>query len=131
MKNFFCFFILITLISCNERSENETISNTELIGSWNWVKSTGGISGTTETSISSNKVLKLVFTNSKMKIFENGNLSAEFNYEIQVKESIQGGSRPMLIYTPNKPNQTFIVQGAKLYLNDKCYDCFDSEYNRE
>ena len=131
MKTIFYFLLLVFCISCRDNADNETVSNKELIGSWTWLKSSGGISGGTETPASTQKSVELTFTNSTLKIYENGVLMNEYSYEIQEKVSIRGGIKALLIFTPEKPAQNFTVEGNTLYLGDECYDCFNSEYERK
>jgi len=131
MKNLIYIFSLFLIFSCKDDNDNPTLSNQDLIGSWTWKKSTGGIDGRTETPESTSKTIKLVISNDAVKIYENGNLKSESNYKLQIKESIDGGNKPMLIYSQSKPSQNFKISGNKLYLNDECLDCFNSEYEKE
>ena len=131
MKNLIYIFTLFFIFSCRDDNDNETLSNQDLIGNWTWKKSTGGINGITETPESTNKTINLVISNDAVKIYENGNLTSENNYNLQIKESIQGGNKPMLIYSPYKPSQNYQINGNKLYLNDECNDCYNSEYEKE
>lgn len=131
MKLYIYIFTLFFIFSCKNDNEIETLSNKELIGNWIWKKSIGGIGGTTETPESTGKTIKLVISNEVVKIYENGNLISENNYNLQIKESIQGGNKPMLIYSSYKPSQNYQINGNKLYLNDECYDCYNSEYEKE
>lgn len=129
MKPLFYFLIVLFVLSCRNDG-NETVSNKDLIGNWTWIKSTGGIDGSTQTPESTSKTVQLVITDSTVKIYENEDLISENSYEIQMKESVLGGNKPILIYDSDKTSQSFSVQGTKLYLNDECYDCYSSEYEK-
>jgi hypothetical protein len=121
------FLILISfLISCERNSENSTSEN--LIAKWNWIKSSGGIDGKVETPSSTGKNIVLEFSQNKVKVFENGILKSEKNYNIQTKTSIMGGQKQMLIYDPYQPDQSFLIENNKLFLSDECNDCYQSEY---
>ena len=121
------FLILISfLISCERNSENSTSEN--LIAKWNWIKSSGGIDGKVETPSSTGKNIVLEFSQNKVKVYENGILKSEKNYNIQTKTSIMGGQKQMLIYDPYQPDQSFLIENNKLFLSDECNDCYQYEY---
>lgn len=121
------FLILISfLFSCERNSENSNSEN--LIAKWNWIKSSGGIDGKVETPSSTGKNIMLEFSQNKVKVYENGILKSEKNYNIQIKNSIMGGQKQMLIYDPYQPDQSFLIENNKLFLSDECYDCYQSEY---
>ena len=61
-------------------------AQTLILGTWNWVKTTYTIRGTgttIETPYSTEKVLTYKFTDNKVQILENNNLTEEF-YEIKL-----------------------------------------------
>lgn len=124
------FLILISfLFSCERNSENSNSEN--LIAKWNWIKSSGGIDGKVETPSSTGKNIMLEFSQNKVKVYENGILKSEKNYNIQIKNSIMGGQKQMLIYDPYQPDQSFLIENNKLFLSDECYDCYQSEYIKQ
>ena len=71
MKNLILTFCISTILilSCDQ---NDDISQElQLIGTWNWVESSGGIDGRTETPISTGNTMKIEFSsNSVKKIFK-------------------------------------------------------------
>jgi hypothetical protein len=131
MKNLIFIFIAILFLSCEKN--NDSLSNWNLIGQWNWVKSSGGIAGMTYTPNSTGKNRVLEFSATTLKIYENGLLTAETSYSIQIKKSTNNLSESILVYAkPFMISQAFVLESNKLYLNDyECNDCFASEYSRK
>jgi hypothetical protein len=131
MKKFLIYGALIfTFLSCSNNSES-IINQKSIIGKWVWTKSSGGISGGTLTPSSTGKSIVIEISNLEVKILENGNVSSNNPYVIETKESIFGGQRQMMVYALGKPSQSFSVVGDKLFLNDECYDCYQSEYVKQ
>lgn len=122
------FLILISfLFSCERDIENSE----NLIGKWNWVKSTSGFEGIVETPSSTGKNIAIEFSRSKVKIYENGILESEKNYKIQTKKSEVGGKRRVIVYDPYQTDQSFFIENNTLILSDECLDCLYHEYVRE
>jgi hypothetical protein len=131
MKKLLIYGVLIfTFFSCSNNSES-IINQKSIIGKWVWTKSSGGISGGTLTPSSSGKSIVIEISNLEVKILENGNVSSNNPYSIETKESIFGGQRQMMVYALGKPSQSFSIVGDKLFLNDECYDCYQSEYVKQ
>lgn len=127
MKHLIFLIVLIGLISC--KKDREEPSRVALAGKWQWVRSTGGIAGATSTPASTGFNMTFEFTGSRLKIFRNSSLISEWRYHI---EEIQtpSGSDLVLKYEPYKPEQSPIINGNKLFLSDRCDDCYSSEYTR-
>lgn len=102
----------------------------QVLGNWEWIQSSGGIAGTTETPDSTGNSIMLEITRTAIKQFINGTLSFETGYSIKSQEStIFGGIRNMIIYE-NGFKQSFERVGNKLFLSGECNDCFLSEYEK-
>ncbi|MEO8240395.1 MAG: hypothetical protein ABI576_19985 [Flavobacterium sp.] len=121
----YVFITLLLLLSC----DNDDSAEKSLNGKWNWISSSGGIVGKITTPTSENKTIVLEFYNSTLKKYENGNLISENTFSVETRESIMGGKRKMIVIE-GSVNITFEIVGDKLYLNDECYDCYQSEYDR-
>ncbi|MEN2398569.1 lipoprotein [Flavobacterium sp. MC2016-06] len=121
----YLFFTLLLLTSCNA----DEAALKSLNGRWNWVNSSGGIAGTTNTPQSTNKTIVLEFKDFTKKTYVNDKLTDEVTFTIETRESIMGGNRKMIIITGGV-TQTFVIEGNRLYLSDECYDCFQSSYKR-
>lgn len=53
------FFVLISLFLLNSCRGNDDLDTKNLVGNWEWVSSSGGISGQTETPTSTGKTITL------------------------------------------------------------------------
>ena len=128
MKKIAFIFILLSLISCSTSAD---ISSQNLLnGKWSWVSSSGGFIGKTITPKSENKSVVIQFSKSVIKRYENGKLVSENTFTIDNQASIYGGERKMIILEDNSRKQSFEIKDNKLFLNDECNDCYQSEYVR-
>ncbi len=66
MKNFIFISIIILFLGCSE--EDDTTIQSQLIGKWKWVESSGGIAGTTENPQSTGKDITVEFTSNTKKL---------------------------------------------------------------
>jgi len=132
MKNVLLLFLFVLLASCSSENSNVTASK-KLEGKWNWIQSTGGIAGTTNTPQSSNQVIYIEFSGNSFKKYINGKLSADHTFIIKTDKSIFGGERQMIV-NDNPityfPPMSYEIDGNKLSLSEECYDCFGSQYER-
>ena len=129
MKNYlFLLFIGALFLNCSNDDESSTKS--QLIGQWNWVESSGGILGRTETPESTGKIIKLEFSNNSIKRFVNGNLESESKYSIK-SEDYYGEQREIITYEEYPINQIIGLNENYLILYDMCDDCFQNEYVKE
>ncbi|NGY38519.1 hypothetical protein FQU23_013490 [Flavobacterium sp. XN-5] len=120
--------VLFSIISCS--SESSSTKNNSIIGKWNWVESSGGIDGRTETPKSTGKTIQLEISNSKIKKYVDEALVSETAYTIQTGTSIFGGEKKLIVYE-NDWKQSFSRADNQLFLNDECYDCFQNKYVKE
>ncbi|RUT69957.1 hypothetical protein D0817_12240 [Flavobacterium cupreum] len=122
-------FVLFQLLSCSSSSNMLATSENSLNGKWNWVSSTGGFIGSTITPASEKKTMTIEISNSTIKRYENGKLLSENTFEIKNLHSIYGDNKKMIVIE-DRPNQSFEIKDNKLFLNDECNDCYQSEYVR-
>ncbi|QSB28553.1 hypothetical protein [Flavobacterium sp. CLA17] len=73
--------------------------------------------------------MTIEISNSTIKKYENGNLLSENTFSIQTQNSIYGDNKKMIVIE-NRTSQSFEIKDNKLYLNDECHDCYQSEYVR-
>ncbi|MGL2993119.1 hypothetical protein [Flavobacterium sp. TSSA_36] len=131
MKNLILVLVTIFLISCNNDREIE--KSKSIVGKWKWIESSGGIDGRIENPITTGRSIVLEFTESTIKTYENGLLTSEGNYQIQLQNSILGGQREMIIITtdPKQFKRSYEIVTNNLYLRDECFDCFQSKYIKQ
>jgi hypothetical protein len=89
-KTYLLVLFLLTpfVFSCNKDQDTSNLNS--INGTWRWLESTGGIVGETQTPASSGKIINLQISNTQVKKYENGNLTSENSYTIQVLPSIFG-----------------------------------------
>lgn len=127
MKKIFLYLLILgTLASCSKKDNFQ--ASTDLLGTWNWVKSTGGISGTVETPESTGNQITLEITEDTYKKFVNGNLEIEQSYVIVKGQSIWTPVISDLIILEDDSKLSVDISGDKLILYEECYDCFQNEY---
>ncbi|MEO8532119.1 MAG: hypothetical protein ABI441_00140 [Flavobacterium sp.] len=129
MKNIAFILISFLFFSCSSTNTVDASNQNSLNGKWNWISSTGGFIGSTVTPASEKKTMTIEISNSTIKRYENGKLLSENTFSIKTGNSIYGDNKKMIV-VENLPNQSFEVKDNKLYLNDECNDCYQSEYVR-
>ncbi|PXY46101.1 hypothetical protein [Flavobacterium hydrophilum] len=137
MKKFTLLLIFAALISCSN-DDNDLSSKNNLKGKWNWIITTGGITGGSQTPETTKQTKVIEFSGNTLKTYINGTLSETQKFSIKTRQSPDGGSRKVIVINPGDAytNQVYIIDryfeiiGKKLYLTDECADCYRSEYER-
>ena len=123
------FFVGI-FFSCSVEVE-EKVFEPEMFGRWEWVKSTGGIDGRTETPASTGEQITIEFLIGTYKKYVDGKLAEEMTYKIDVGESMISGENSVIIIYQNGWKQSVEFENDNLILQDECSDCFRNEYTLE
>lgn len=136
MKKYFLLFILAALTSC-DNDENDLSSKNNLKGRWNWMITSGGFGGGSQTPETLNQTVVIEFSGNSLKRYINGNLSQTQKFSIQTKTSPLGGKQKVIVIDKGNSitnevyiDQSFKIIGKKLYLIQECVDCSTSEYER-
>ena len=128
MKNYFLLlFIGVTFLNCSNDDDNTQQS--QLAGTWNWVESSGGIDGRTETPNSTGNSMKIKITNNSIKRYLNENLESELNYSTEFEE--YNGEQWLKVTYENGQEQHADLNVDYLILYERCSDCFQYEYVRD
>ncbi|WP_298155305.1 hypothetical protein [Flavobacterium sp.] len=131
MKTSIAFLFILAgfgfLASCS--SDNGSAAPQNLVGNWIWMQSVGGTDGGTETPSSTGTVRSLAISTTAVKTYTNGALTGTFPYTIETHTSIFGGQKPMLVFAEAR-KQSFELTSTQLRLNDECYDCYSSQYEK-
>lgn len=128
MKKFVLFAaLLVCIVSCSSTSDS-VMNGESILGKWQLVKMSGGITGKT---VVPKLINDIAISKTEIKIYEGGTLIATEKYTIETKKSIFGGEKQMLVYSSGSPSQGYILEGDKLLLNDECYDCYHKEYTKK
>lgn len=129
MKKLFLLLVLVWAISCEREDENSTKES--LIGNWEWISSTGGIDGRTETPASTGKQVKIVITKDSVKVYENSVLKQKNSYKISREKSVLDNKiKDMIIYNSGFRDSFMIDSQNQLHLIGDCFDCFASLYKK-
>ena len=114
MKKIVLFIVIsIGLFSCSSDDEI-IIVNDNLVGTWNWTSTDGGISGQIhETPATTGKSIELnLMENYDYTIVENDVEISSGTYDLSLEESILSGEMEIFItYSHNYQNQDVVVSG--------------------
>lgn len=108
-----------------------------LFGTWSWIRSTGGIAGTTRTPESEGYTQTLTFTApNQIELFRDGVAAAATTFEFVPLTAAGSAIRSaQLLYarslTGFSEQWVEIIEGGNLVLSDPCCDGFASEWSRE
>ncbi len=128
--------LMISVLSCRTSDDESTISNTDLVGTWNWISTEGGINAQiNDTPQSTGKIIHLELTNDfKYSITENGNQTSNGTYVLSMEKSIYSGNNERFIVLSN--NQEVVMKGIinvnntnKLVIADNNHDGVTSTYS--
>ncbi len=128
--------LIISVISCRSSDDETTISNVDLVGTWNWISTDGGINGQiNDTPQSTGKTIHLVLTKGfKFSITENGKETSNGTYKLNMEKSIYSGNSERFIVLSN--NSGFIMKGIinvyntnELIIADNNFDGVSSTYH--
>ena len=128
MKKVFiiCFLSFIS-VSCTNDDDSNTSVN--LVGTWEWIQSTGGITGSTLTPASTGMTMQLEISNTTIRSITDGTLVSENTYTIETRETMFGNVQEVLV-VGDGIGQIIFLEGNTLELIGDCSDCFTSEYLR-
>jgi hypothetical protein len=131
MKKFIALmFVILALFSCRNDDELDV---DPLVGDWEWITSTGGIDGRTETPTSTGKNIILSMKNDKTyTITTNGSVTQEGTYSLYKNVSNLDHYERTYIDFSNQIDQMIISnEDGKLVLNDDLNDGFISTYKKK
>jgi len=131
MKRIILILLFIGLFSSCSDDEDGHLFVAEIIGGWNWVESTGGIDGRTDTPASTGNQIVIEFRAGSYKKYVNGELEEEMTYKLEEGESMIFGKKTVQIIYQNGWKQSIERCDSKLILHDECSDCFRNEYTKE
>lgn len=128
---------LISISGCNTNYEpvDHIIYNSDeekIIGTWNWVRTTGGIAGVDITPQSTGNTAKNVFNDTKVESFVNDSLVYSLNYRLGYDITILSLDSMSVLYIGD--NQVFAYHFDDvntLFLSENLVDGFNLEYKRK
>lgn len=119
------FLLTAALFSCEQDSVNN-----ELVGTWKWVESTGGIAGVTLKPDSGVVRILSFKENGDFSVSENGQNLVQTTYTITSDTSIYNHEKvPMIKFKDEgQLTRSFSIKADTLFLSDEVYDGFTSKY---
>lgn len=139
-------FTLLTLLftglilsACNKEISTPNDQTKLLMGSWEWVSSTGGGWGVPTTANDETRYTLEFKKNGKFTIYKKGKKEGNGKFRFENRKSIFSGQDEQIIVYSNQTGkaemhqyQSFrIVDAETLDLNNECYDCHASRYKRK
>lgn len=116
---------LILAVSCSKSDSHQ------LTGSWEWVSTTGGIAGITETPQSAGIQKTLRIDDEFMYYYENGDLVNQVAYKIIKAASLfSQGTVKQIEMEGSSIRQSFLAGDLTLVLKEEVYDGFQHTYIR-
>lgn len=130
LKLIFFFLLAVILSACSILGSNSNSS--QIVGEWEWFRSTGGFTGETVTPDSAGaSSQRIIFqSNLNFSYFHADTLVASGKYSINEKEGVT-----IISYDTDKNyffDQRVQFEGSDtLILADECADCYINYYNRD
>jgi hypothetical protein len=125
--------LIITCLSC---SKQKFTGNDDLTGSWNWVRTDGGIANNIhDTPASTGKSIELKFsTDGKYVIYQNDAIISEGSFSVEKRDCIHDHGNKRMINFSDPARQDMMVENLtslRLELSDENYDGVNSVYARK
>jgi len=140
MKRIISLFALVIVFTACSTNEETKISNSDLIGTWNWNSTDGGMANhihSTPASTGKNIQFHLL-KNYTFSITENGNEISKGTYKMTSRKSIYTGEKERFIECLESINiQNVVISGIitvydtnKLDISDNNYDGVGSGFTK-
>lgn len=117
--------VLAILFACSSNGEGPRVAIT---GNWQWIRSTGGFAGTTNTPESTGDRRNLEISPITLKAYLNGHLELETPYTLELGESQLFNDIRDILIQENGFRQVVEQRGDSLFLIGDCNDCFTDVY---
>lgn len=132
LKGLGLLFLITIITSCSVQNTNIS-ADKNLIGTWSWISSSGGIAGTTVTPATTGKTIDLKITSdNKYFYYTNGVLSSQGTYNLEIKKSLLSQTNKNAIIFSNDGSMIIEkIDNSNLLLSDDNYDGFGSAYIRK
>lgn len=119
----------ITTLSCQKVGIKDT--RNDLIGTWEWVFTSGGQSGMTITPATEGYTQLLQFTKQNVTKYRDGSVQSSMPYTLDRGESIYTGQEETLIqFGSGGMTQSVVIEADTLLLREECFDCYSHKYVR-
>ena len=124
----FIALLFLTLVSCEKQNDSP-----EIVGTWDWVLSQGGIAGLTIKPSELDKRKMFFDKEENFTLKKNGTITLSTKYKLENGKSITSTEPVPLITFPNDDAMTlsYSIKGDSLFLFEEVYDGFGHTYVRK
>jgi hypothetical protein len=138
MKSILSVIALLSLITCS-CTRKDLVDNTvyvetpiALIGSWNWLYTSGGYAGNLSTPQSTGEIKRIEFNaNNDFRYYINDLLKSEHKFQIETGKTITSQDNALIIKDILWIRQSISFRTTDtLVLFDECYDGYTHYFNR-
>jgi hypothetical protein len=131
---FLMIFCAIFILSCSKH-RGGCLPDNELVGSWEWVRTDGGIAGHIhKTPASTGNRIKVQFTaGNTYAFYTNGVLTSQGTYSLEVRNCIHDHSNKNVINFSSSQDPDMMIEklnSSLLELSDDAYDGLTSMYTK-
>jgi len=134
LKYFFLLLFTASLLPACQTEEINPETSDSLVGNWQWISSSGGITGQDRQTPASTKIeVTIQFTSDNRFIrYENGIKTQETTYTPQRGKSIYdvSGQSNLINIDDSSIRYNYRLENNELYLLEECYDCYTHHYVR-
>lgn len=130
MKNLLLLITAFLFIFSCRSAEEEMLDNSNYVGTWNWIKTTGGLEDVNLDPVSTGKTESITFTaDNNYIIKENDKVVNEGTYSLSMFNSNTDHVQRVYIDFSNYPDKLVrSVTATELHLYDDKADGFDYTY---
>ena len=128
--------LIIFFIACSKKTTaiSQTTTDQKLMGTWKWVRSSGGFANQTRTPESIGENRSLQFANDHQYfIYKNESIISFGTYAIETRQCIHDHTnKPWINFSSPNDNDQMIekMEETNLELSDEVYDGFDHFYTK-
>lgn len=126
-------FIFLAITSCKKEIVLPDPTLEQLFDEWEWVSSSGGITGDVTTAATAGYTQRIEFkSNGAYKIYKNDKLQNKTFFSLTEGTSMLSNKKEFIIhYKDHQFPQTVSFRGPDtLSLRDECSDCYGHVYRR-
>ena len=120
----------LIVAGCEDTMIYHNDETSKIIGTWEWVSSTGGIAGVIHTPITTGDSIQVVFTASGVyQRIVNGVTEIDAPYSIEKGSTIYSTEMgDIMHYTGETIVNSLVTSSDTLLLREECFDCFIHTY---
>jgi len=122
------------LVSCGKEITFPSDEAARIVGTWQWIESTGGIAGVTRTPASTGESIRAIFTSKgTYQKYVNNQVEIDATYSMEEGPTIYSTELGNIMhYTGEAFAHSVVISTMDtLLIRDECYDCFIHTFVRD